>query len=183
MGHAGIPRLGVSKQIACGRSGVAPSAWAAVGRAQGCDNRLIWNCANEQHDVQQQQAAASHGISACIERLHLVLSYYTEGGLPLQTCVNDAAGRVTHCEGPRPSFPCPYIRVSFAQATDADLREGMQRLSVAIKRYQRAGTANGFGHIAAAVPCAKVKPDGKHDAPALSLHAAAHTAANMAPDL
>ena len=62
----------------------------------------------------------------------------------------------------------------------------MQRLSVAIKRYQKESMANSFGHIAAAPatdPCAKIKSDSKQDAPALSLHAAAHTAANTAPDL
>ena len=106
-----------------------------------------------------------------------------QDGLLLQSFVHGAAGRVTHCEGPRPGFPCPYIRVSFSQATDADLREGMQRLSVAIKRYQKESMAHSFEPVATAVPCAKIKADSKHDAPALSLHAAAHTAANTAPDL
>ena len=124
-----------------------------------------------------------HRSSVCIEGLHCVVSHLARW-LAAAIFVDDAAGRVTHCEGPRPDFPCPYIRVSFSQATDADLRDGMQRLSVAIKRYQKESMANGFGgHIAAAVPCAKVKADSKHDAPALSLHAAAHTTANMAPDL
>jgi hypothetical protein len=45
-------------------------------------------------------------------------------------------GRVAHCDGPRPSFPCPYIRVSFASATDEDLREGIRRLACVIRRYQ-----------------------------------------------
>ena len=51
------------------------------------------------------------------------------------------AGRIAHCEGPRPSFACPFIRVSFASATDADLVEGIKRLATVIKRFQRESSA------------------------------------------
>ena len=52
-----------------------------------------------------------------------------------------AAGRIAHCEGPRPSFACPYIRVSFASATDADLEEGVKRLATVIQRFQEESAA------------------------------------------
>lgn len=47
------------------------------------------------------------------------------------------AGRIAHCEGPRPSFDCPYIRVSFASATNEDLVEGIKRLATVIKKFQQ----------------------------------------------
>lgn len=50
-------------------------------------------------------------------------------------------GRIAHCEGPRPSFACPYIRVSFASATDSDLVEGIKRLATVIKRFQQESAA------------------------------------------
>ena len=50
--------------------------------------------------------------------------------------VRNAAGRIAHCEGPRPDFDCPYIRVSFASATAADLTEGVKRLAAVIRRFQ-----------------------------------------------
>lgn len=45
------------------------------------------------------------------------------------------AGRIAHCEGPRPSSDCPYIRVSFASATNADLVEGVKRLANVIRKF------------------------------------------------
>ncbi|KAL0025949.1 hypothetical protein WJX77_006756 [Trebouxia sp. C0004] len=44
-------------------------------------------------------------------------------------------GRIAHCEGPRPSTDCPYIRVSFASATNADLVEGVKRLANVIRKF------------------------------------------------
>lgn len=52
-----------------------------------------------------------------------------------------SAGRIAHCEGPRPSFACPFIRVSFASATDADLVEGIKRLATVIKKFQQESSA------------------------------------------
>ena len=51
------------------------------------------------------------------------------------------AGRIAHCEGPRPSFACPYIRVSFASASDAKLEEGIKRLATVIRRFQAESAA------------------------------------------
>lgn len=48
-----------------------------------------------------------------------------------------SAGRIAHCEGPRPTSACPYIRVSFASAADADLEEGIKRLATVIKSFQQ----------------------------------------------
>ena len=56
---------------------------------------------------------------------------------PLKTVWVMPVGRIAHCEGPRPSFACPYIRVSFASATNEDLVEGIKRLANVIKRFQQ----------------------------------------------
>ena len=48
-----------------------------------------------------------------------------------------STGRIAHCEGPRPDFACPYIRVSFASATDADLVEGIRRLATVIRKFEQ----------------------------------------------
>jgi kynurenine/2-aminoadipate aminotransferase len=45
-------------------------------------------------------------------------------------------GRIAHCQGPHLMFPCPYIRVSFASATDADLQTGIERLSTVLRDRQ-----------------------------------------------
>lgn len=120
------------------------------------------------------------------------------------------AGRIAHCEGPRPSFACPYIRVSFASATDADLKEGIRRLATVIRSFQQQsaagphanGTANGSSNHTAAngsLSNGDAK-DGKqtstqqqhssrrsvqqivHDNEEMGLDAAVHTAANSQPE-
>lgn len=64
-------------------------------------------------------------------------------------CSYVSSGRIAHCEGPRPNFACPYIRVSFASATDADLVEGIRRLATVITKFEEessASHANGVAH-------------------------------------
>ena len=46
------------------------------------------------------------------------------------------AGRISHCNGPRPAFPCPYVRLSFVMAPEEDIPKGMQRLANVLKRVQ-----------------------------------------------
>lgn len=45
------------------------------------------------------------------------------------------AGRFCHCCGPETSKTCPYLRVSFASATLAELSEGMARLGAVLRRF------------------------------------------------
>lgn len=47
------------------------------------------------------------------------------------------AGRISHCLGPTPPFPCPYVRISFAMAPEEDIPKGMQRLANVLKKHQR----------------------------------------------
>ena len=83
-----------------------------------------------------------------------------------------SAGRIAHCEGPRPSFACPFIRVSFASATDADLVEGIKRLATVIKRFQQesaaVGTegnlADGKGHKGPCIAASNGKSHSGHTA-------------------
>ncbi|EIE19767.1 PLP-dependent transferase [Coccomyxa subellipsoidea C-169] len=44
-------------------------------------------------------------------------------------------GRFCHCCGPEHHKACPYLRVSFASATLADLSEGMARLGAVLRRF------------------------------------------------
>ena len=121
------------------------------------------------------------------------------------------AGRIAHCEGPRPSSACPYIRVSFASATDADLQEGIKRLATVIRSFQQEsaaglhanGTANGSCNHAPANGSLSNgnAEDGKqtstqqqqhsngrsvqqivHDNEEMGLDAAVHTAADSQPE-
>ena len=123
-----------------------------------------------------------------------------------------SAGRIAHCEGPRPSFACPYIRVSFASATDADLQEGIKRLATVIRSFQQQsaagfdanGAANGSCDHAAAngslsngsaedgkqtsTPQQQQHSNGRsvqeivHANEEMGLDAAVHTAANSQPE-
>ncbi len=62
--------------------------------------------------------------------------------MQLITCSCVSTGRIAHCEGPRPNFACPYIRVSFASATDADLVEGIRRLATVIRAFEQESSAS-----------------------------------------
>jgi len=43
------------------------------------------------------------------------------------------AGSITHCQGPAAGRPCPYVRVSYASASPADLALGMARLAAVLR--------------------------------------------------
>eukprot|EP00891_Asterochloris_glomerata_P003670 jgi/Astpho2/3670/fgenesh1_pg.00059_%23_23_t len=47
-----------------------------------------------------------------------------------------APGRISHCNGPYPGIPCPYVRISFAMAPEEDIPEGIRRLAEILKRRQ-----------------------------------------------
>ena len=120
-------------------------------------------------------------------------------GKTLKGC---SAGRIAHCEGPRPSFACPYIRVSFASATDADLQEGIKRLATVIKTFQQesaAGpsangnviTSNGHATLHGSLSNgnhSNTHSDERsvqqivHDNKQMGLDAAVHTAADSQPE-
>ena len=55
---------------------------------------------------------------------------------PQKCAVCCFAGRISHCNGPRPAFPCPYVRLSFVMAPEEDIPKGMQRLANVIKKVQ-----------------------------------------------
>ena len=50
--------------------------------------------------------------------------------------VHMPAGRISHCNGPYPGIPCPYVRISFAMAPEEDIPEGIRRLAEILKRRQ-----------------------------------------------
>ena len=68
--------------------------------------------------------------------------------MQLMTCSHVSTGRIAHCEGPRPNFACPYIRVSFASATDADLVEGIRRLATVIRKFEQESSASHANGVA-----------------------------------
>ncbi|KAL3147261.1 hypothetical protein ABBQ32_002752 [Trebouxia sp. C0010 RCD-2024] len=114
----------------------------------------------EQHvkDMQQGYARRAHILHAAAERHLQGLAEWQEpragmfawlrlfGGIQDADQILDklkeekvvvVPGRIAHCEGPRPTSACPYIRVSFASAADADLEEGIKRLATVIKSFQQ----------------------------------------------
>ena len=50
-------------------------------------------------------------------------------------------GRIFHALGPVPPEACPFVRISFSSASDADLAEGIARLATVLKRYQATNAA------------------------------------------
>ena len=58
---------------------------------------------------------------------------------PCKACTPSAArwlrraGSITHCQGPAAGRPCPYVRVSYASASPADLALGMARLAAVLR--------------------------------------------------
>ena len=46
-------------------------------------------------------------------------------------------GRIAHCQGPRTPFPCPYIRLSFASASDEDMQLAASRLAAILRSHQQ----------------------------------------------
>ena len=117
---------------------------------------------------------------------------------PRPSCLS--AGRIAHCEGPRPSFDCPYIRVSFASATNADLVEGVKRLATVIRKFKqdaadkpeakahsngnavhleaKADSSNG-GHFARHKPASEIVHEQEQN---MHLKDAVHSAADSQPE-
>lgn len=56
-------------------------------------------------------------------------------GTVIISLANSCTGRFCHCCGPEHHKACPYLRVSFASATLADLSEGMARLGAVLRRF------------------------------------------------
>lgn len=46
------------------------------------------------------------------------------------------AGKLAHCQGPVAAYPCPYVRLSFANASTAQIEEGMQRLGNVLRNHR-----------------------------------------------
>jgi hypothetical protein len=57
------------------------------------------------------------------------------------------AGRFSHCCGPAHVEQSPFVRVSFASATHAELREGMARLGATLRAAQGGGAALQNRHV------------------------------------
>lgn len=55
-------------------------------------------------------------------------------------------GRAMHCRSKDPAFHSPYLRVSFSNASPADLEEGMRRLGGVLRA--RAAAAGGSAMVA-----------------------------------
>lgn len=45
------------------------------------------------------------------------------------------AGRICHALGPRPLAPCPFVRISFSLAPEAQLAEAMSRLGGVLRSF------------------------------------------------
>ena len=52
------------------------------------------------------------------------------------------AGRVGHFQGPCPPGGCPFIRMSYSQATDAELEKGIATLARVLRT--KSDQANGY---------------------------------------
>ena len=61
------------------------------------------------------------------------------------------AGRFSHCCGPKHVDQSPYVRVSFASATHAELREGMKRVGATLRAANSAAQSPLSGAAAALV--------------------------------
>ena len=61
--------------------------------------------------------------------------------------LSPCAGRFSHCCGPAHVEQSPFVRVSFASATHAELREGMARLGATLRAAQGGGAAGQNGHV------------------------------------
>lgn len=46
-------------------------------------------------------------------------------------------GKLAHCQGAEAAYPCPYIRLSFANASEVQIEEGMQRLGDLLRKHQQ----------------------------------------------
>lgn len=55
---------------------------------------------------------------------------------------NLSTGRVGHFQGPCPPGGCPFIRMSYSQATDAELEKGIATFARILRA--KSGQANGY---------------------------------------
>ena len=86
------------------------------------------------------------------------------------------AGRFSHCCGPRHVEQSPYVRVSFASASHAELRQGMERLGATLRAAQgRAGPAGSHA------PAEAAASDLTAGLPASAAGAAAQSASDSIP--
>lgn len=51
------------------------------------------------------------------------------------------AGKLSHCRGPLAAYPCPFVRLSFANASEAQIVEGIQRLGQVLRKHASAAEA------------------------------------------
>lgn len=66
------------------------------------------------------------------------------------------AGRICHSLGPRPPTPCPFVRISFAAASDADLEAAMERLASVLRAFAKSRPAGGAAPPAVAAEAAEI---------------------------
>lgn len=59
----------------------------------------------------------------------------------------DIAGKLSHCQGPAAAFPCPFIRLSFANASEAQIVDGIQRLGQILRRHASRLDENSAGSV------------------------------------
>ena len=46
-------------------------------------------------------------------------------------------GKLAHCQGADAAYPCPYVRLSFANASEAQIAEGMRRLGNVLRKHEQ----------------------------------------------
>ena len=47
----------------------------------------------------------------------------------------DCAGKLSHCQGPAAAGPCPFLRLSFANASEEQIVNGIQRLGQILQTH------------------------------------------------
>ena len=77
-----------------------------------------------------QNPCALHNIDDCSKVLRVASSNHQ--------CGHVAAGKLSHCQGPTAAHPCPFIRLSFANASEAQIVEGIQRLGHILRQHASA---------------------------------------------
>ena len=77
--------------------------------------------------------AACKCVAICCSACCSILSHKTCCDGMRCTC----AGKLAHCQGAEAAYPCPYARLSFANASEAQIEEGMERLGDVLRRHQQ----------------------------------------------
>lgn len=101
--------------------------------------------------LQPESLAKDHRFSS--DCTGLVSGVFSKRPMPACDC---CAGRICHALGPRPPAACPFVRISFASATDTDLTAAMERLAIVLRNFAktRRPAANGIAPSPAAVDAA-----------------------------